>query len=230
MGGNIGWIRNYGKAVFGSSCVARAALQLHSIKRRSRCTAVFPGVSVLSKPTPALSKCLKLKCRVTSQAGRRGFEPRLPLHRINNLEQSEIASRGKRVLNRGQDVDICLELPKWNASQKHSRLRTSSPDGNDQLSACVPGFEVTDSLWHFAQLVAALYDRSHLPGFDEILQHQQVRPRWASPAGFQASARRSKAVGRGTALRSVGGLTHHSSRTDRWESARVCSPKSTCRH
>lgn len=31
-----------------------AALQLHSIKRRSRCTAVFPGVSVLSKPTPRL--------------------------------------------------------------------------------------------------------------------------------------------------------------------------------
>src|SRR5689334_17181265 len=63
------------------------ALQLHSIKRRSRCTAVFPGVSVLSKPTPALSKCLKLKCRVTSQAGRRGFEPRLPLHLFNNLER-----------------------------------------------------------------------------------------------------------------------------------------------
>src|SRR5262249_40809068 len=63
-----------------------AALQLHSIKRRSRCTAVFPGVSVLSKPTPAPSKCLKLKCRVTSQAGRRGFESRLPLHLSNNLE------------------------------------------------------------------------------------------------------------------------------------------------
>ena len=39
----------------------------------------------------------------------------------------------------------------------------------------MPGFEVTDSLRHFAQLVAALYDRSHLPGFNEILQHQQVR-------------------------------------------------------
>src|SRR5690242_499598 len=64
-----------------------AALQLHSIKRRSRCTAVFPGVSVLSKPTPALSKCLKLKCRVTSQAGRREFESRLPLHLFNNLER-----------------------------------------------------------------------------------------------------------------------------------------------
>jgi len=62
------------------------ALQLHSIKRRSRCTAVFPGVSVLSKPTPALSKYLKLKCRVTSQAGRRGFEPRLPLHLFNNFQ------------------------------------------------------------------------------------------------------------------------------------------------
>ena len=73
FGGNIGWIGDYGKAVSGTSCVARAALQLHSIKRRSRCTAVFPGVSVLSKPTPALSKCLKLKCRVTP-AGRRRFE------------------------------------------------------------------------------------------------------------------------------------------------------------
>jgi hypothetical protein len=36
-------------------CIARAALQLHSIKRRLRYTSVFPGVSVLSKPTPALS-------------------------------------------------------------------------------------------------------------------------------------------------------------------------------
>ena len=80
FGENFGWIRDYRKAVSGSCRCARAALQLHSIKRRSRCTAVFPGVSVLSKPTPALSKCLKLKCRVTSQAGRRGFEPRLPLH------------------------------------------------------------------------------------------------------------------------------------------------------
>src|ERR1051325_6273998 len=85
FGENFGWIRDDRKAVSGRSCFARAALQLHSIKRRSRCTAVFPGVSVLSKPTPALSKCLKLKCRVTSQAGRRGFEPRLPLHLFNNL-------------------------------------------------------------------------------------------------------------------------------------------------
>ena len=90
FGGNIGWIRDYRKAVSGSSCVARAALQLHSIKRRSRCTAVFPGVSVLSKPTPALSKCLKLKCRVTSQAGRRRFESGLPLHVINNLQAPRI--------------------------------------------------------------------------------------------------------------------------------------------
>src|SRR5689334_21190208 len=79
FGENFGWIRDDRKAVSGRSCFARAALQLHSIKRRSRCTAVFPGVSVLSKPTPALSKCLKLKCRVTSQAGRRGFESRLRL-------------------------------------------------------------------------------------------------------------------------------------------------------
>ena len=64
------------------------ALQLHSIKRRSRRTADFPGVSVLSKPTPALSKCLKLKCRITSQAGRRGFESRLPLHLFNHLQPS----------------------------------------------------------------------------------------------------------------------------------------------
>ena len=87
FGGNIGWIRDYRKAVSGSSCFARAALQLHSIKRRSRCTAVFPGVSVLSKPTPALSKCLKLKCRVTSQAGRRRFESGLPLHLFNKLRR-----------------------------------------------------------------------------------------------------------------------------------------------
>ena len=85
FGENFGWIRDYRKAVSGSSCFARAALQLHSIKRRSRCTAVFPGVSVLSKPTPALSKCLKLKCRVTSQAGRRGFESGLPLHLFIDL-------------------------------------------------------------------------------------------------------------------------------------------------
>ena len=88
FGGNIDWIRDYGGAVAGTSCVARAALQLHSIKRRSRCTAVFPGVSVLSKPTPALSKCLKLKCRVTSQAGRRRFESGLPLHVFNYLHIS----------------------------------------------------------------------------------------------------------------------------------------------
>ena len=67
------------------------ALQLHSIKRRSRCTAVFPGVSVLSKPTPALSKCLKLKCRITSQAGRRGFESRLPLHLFNKLPRFRLS-------------------------------------------------------------------------------------------------------------------------------------------
>src|SRR3954452_19645088 len=53
--------------------------------------------------------------------------------------------------------------------------RTSSPDGNDQFSARVPGFEVPYSLRHFAQLVAPVYDRSHLPGFNEILQYQQVR-------------------------------------------------------
>ena len=62
---------------------------LHSnctpLRGRSRCTAVFPGVSVLSKPTPALSKCLKLKCHVTSQAGRRGFDPRLPLQSFQGL-------------------------------------------------------------------------------------------------------------------------------------------------
>ena len=87
FGGNIVWIRDCRKAVSGSSCSARAALQLHSIKRRSRCTAVFPGVSVLSKPTPALSKCLKLKCRVTSQAGRREFESRLPLQHSKGLSR-----------------------------------------------------------------------------------------------------------------------------------------------
>ena len=91
FGGNIGWIRDYRKAVSGSSRFARAALQLHSIKRRSRCTAVFPGVSVLSKPTPALSKCLKLKCRVTSQAGRRRFESGLPLHLFNKLPRFRIS-------------------------------------------------------------------------------------------------------------------------------------------
>ena len=85
FGASSGWIRDYRRAVPGSSCFARAALQLHSIKRRSRCTAVFPGVSVLSKPTPALSKCLKLQCRVTSQAGRRRFEPGLPLQLFNDL-------------------------------------------------------------------------------------------------------------------------------------------------
>ena len=92
FGGNLGWMRNCGNSDSRSSCFARAALQLHSIKRRSRCTAVFPGVSVLSKPTPALSKCLKLKCRVTSQAGRRGFEPRLPLHLFNHLQGFQIPS------------------------------------------------------------------------------------------------------------------------------------------
>jgi hypothetical protein len=60
FGGNGTRIRDYDKPAAGSSRCARAALHLHSIKRRSRCTAVFPGVSVLSKPTPALSKCLKL--------------------------------------------------------------------------------------------------------------------------------------------------------------------------
>jgi hypothetical protein len=68
----------------------RAALQLHSIERALRFATVFPGASVLSKTTPALSKSLKLKCRITSQAGRRGFDPRLPLHVFNNLGISHV--------------------------------------------------------------------------------------------------------------------------------------------
>ena len=62
---------------------------LHSIgtplRELSRLTAVFPGLSVLSKPPPALSKCLRLKYCPNSQAGRRGFESRLPLHDFNYL-------------------------------------------------------------------------------------------------------------------------------------------------
>jgi hypothetical protein len=66
------------------SCLRFDFARLHSIctplRGRLRCRPVFPGLSVLSKPTPALSKLLRLKCRATSQAGRRGFESRLPLH------------------------------------------------------------------------------------------------------------------------------------------------------
>ena len=81
------WIcRGYAAARAGIFVFALLHSNCTPLRGRLRCTAVFPGVSVLSKPTPALSKCLKLKCRLTSQAGRRGFESRLPLHKINSLE------------------------------------------------------------------------------------------------------------------------------------------------
>jgi hypothetical protein len=50
-----------------------------------------PGNSIVfdtPESTPAGYKTLISECRVTSQAGRRGFESRLPLHKINNLQAS----------------------------------------------------------------------------------------------------------------------------------------------
>ena len=48
----------------------------------------------------------------SSQAGRRGFEPRLPLHLFNNLETSEIHAllRLLRFLS-GDRLDDCVSRP-----------------------------------------------------------------------------------------------------------------------
>lgn len=43
----------------------------------------------------------------------------------------------------------------------------SSPDGNHQLSAGMPGFKMTDCLGRLTQWIAALDDRLHLSGFHE---------------------------------------------------------------
>jgi len=111
VGVQVSFCRDYIDTCTGVSRFAPLHSNCTPLRGRSRCTAVFPGVSVLSKPTPALSKCLKLKCRVTSQAGRRGFESRLPLHLFNNLETSEI----------------------------HALLRLLRFLSGDRLEDCVPG-------------------------------------------------------------------------------------------
>jgi hypothetical protein len=73
---------------------------------------------------------------------------------------------GKRIIPRRSEKSLLFGLLKGNDPKAFPCQRTSTPDGNHQLSACVPGFQMPDSLGHFAQLVAALYDRSHLSGFN----------------------------------------------------------------
>ena len=75
VGIQVSFCRDYIATCTGVSRFAPLHSNCTPLRGRSRCTAVFPGVSVLSKPTPALSKCLKLKCRVTSQAGDTGSSP-----------------------------------------------------------------------------------------------------------------------------------------------------------
>jgi len=59
------------------------ALHLEELPQNAGNSMVFDA----PESTPAPSNRLMSKCRVTSQAGRRGFEPRLPLHLFNNLRR-----------------------------------------------------------------------------------------------------------------------------------------------
>jgi hypothetical protein len=65
------------------------------------------GISELrgQESTPWTHKSFVYKRRLISQAGRRGFEPRLPLHKINNLQAIGWIQNGKeRVFSRFPEI------------------------------------------------------------------------------------------------------------------------------
>jgi hypothetical protein len=58
------------------------------------------------------NKCFRYNCRPFSQAGRRRFEPGLPLHRINKLERMTMEKRAdKRGLIRLRVSNYSISLP-----------------------------------------------------------------------------------------------------------------------
>jgi hypothetical protein len=77
---------------------------VYSVKRRFGASTVFSVVRSGQNASPWPHLFSIFKCIPSSQAGRRGFDPRLPLHVFNNLRRSE-----KHALLRGCSFGHCKE-------------------------------------------------------------------------------------------------------------------------
>ena len=88
IGGNMGWIGTAARLI-PEVLVSHALHSNCTPFRGARGVPLFFQVSRYS-PNQHLGSlnCLTLKCRATSQAGRRRFESGLPLHLFNNLQAS----------------------------------------------------------------------------------------------------------------------------------------------